>query len=117
MIDIIPKSSSSGNKYNEDLKIIDFELLRLKHHCNHYCIPVYILTDRVPTYDGDFYETMIRIGFYASNVFLNIQERCYSKLEAYKQHKIIYKKLIKGFYNNEIIKIVESEVSCNMTFD
>lgn len=117
MIDIIPKHSLKGNPYNEDLKIVDFKLLRLKHHCNTYYTPVYILTDRIPCFNGDFYETMIRVGFHEHNSFLNVQERCFCKLEAYKQHKMIYKKLIKGFYDNEIIKIVESEVSCNMEFD
>jgi len=109
MIDVIPTLSRSGNRRNEDLKIIDFSLRRI----NHYgYVPVYILTDGVISLNRDVYETMVRIGFHEKFVFLDIQEQCFSKLEAYNQHKTIYKKLQKGLYDNQIKKIlIESQVT------
>lgn len=109
MIDCIPTLSRSGNYRNEDLKIIDFFLHRIEHYGY---IPIYILTDGLISLNRDVYETMVRIGFYENCVFLDIQEQCFSKLEAYNQHKVIYKKIKKGLYNKQIKKILnESKVA------
>ena len=113
MIDCIPTVNINGNKRNEDLKLIDFTLIHFYYKGNSYHVPVYILTDGIVSFKGECYETMIRIGFIEYCKFLDVQGRCFTKLEAYKQHKIIYKKLIKGFYNEQIRKIVdESGVVC-----
>ncbi len=104
--DIIPRFNSNHNRYSEDLKIIDFILYRFGK-VNTYHVPIYILTDRVCRFDGSFYETIVRIGFSDNYEVLNFEELCYSKLEAYSQHKLIYKKLLKGFYDKEIKKIVD----------
>lgn len=116
-MDMIPRLSSNLNPFNEDLKIIDFTLLRLRKGPNIYAVPVYVLTDRIPSRLGliDPYETMIRIGFSDTYVFLySVEERCSSKFAAYSQHQRILKKLLKGFYNKEIISVVEGGVSCKM---
>ena len=106
--DCIPTLNHHLHYRNCDLKIIDFELLCFTHKCNIYHVPVYILTDGVVSINGDVFETMIRIGYSEKCVFLDsVQEQCFSKLEAYSQHKRILNKLIKGFYNDEIRKIVD----------
>lgn len=108
MKDCIPTLNHNFNRRVEDLKLIDFTLLRLKYRCNTYYVPVYILTDGVVSLNRDVYETMVRIGHIEENFFLDVQEQCFSKLEAYNQHKMIYKKLIKGFYDKEIINILKN---------
>lgn len=99
---------------NVDLHIDDFELIRLRHFGDIYFIPIYILTDYIVQVDDRYFETMIRVGFDEKYDFLNFSERCITKLEAFKQHKVVYKKLLKGFFDNEIIEIVEKEGLCNV---
>ena len=113
MKDCIPTLNHNFNYRNEDLKLIDFTLIRIKDRINIYYVPVYILTDGVVSLGRDVYETMVRIGYIEHSKFLDVQEQCFSKLEAYQQHKMIYKKLIKGFYDKEIIKIIRD---CGVTY-
>lgn len=112
--DILPKKNYRGNFLYEDLKIIDFKMIRIYEKLNTYFIPVYVLTDLIPLIDGFYYETMVRVGYSDNCDFLDIQERCYSKLEAYKQHKMIYKKITKGFYHDDIIKIINNKNRGNL---
>ena len=108
--DIIPHctSYSSNTILSSDLKIIDFELVYVNDLLIHTSVPVYVLTDLVfDLEDNPCYETMIRLGFTTkdfSGEFLNYQVRVYSKLEVYKQHKILLKKIKNGFFDNEILE-------------
>lgn len=95
------------NLLNNDLSIKDFTLYCLKDKCNRYFVAVYILTDYVVQCDLKYYETTVMLG---DIDYLDVEERCFSKLEAYKQHKKFYKKLMNGFFDNEILrKIREAE--------
>lgn len=118
MKDCIPKRNLNNNPFNEDLKIIDFVFYKFRYKCNVYHVPIYILTDKLPGLlfgldIRDGYETMIRVGFIDNCEFLCYQERCLSKLESYKQHKSAYKKLLNGFFDNEILRIIEKGGFCN----
>lgn len=107
--DIIPRTNIYGNKLREDLKIIDFVLYKFKT----YFIPIYILTDSIISFNQNYFETMIRIGFINNCEFLCFEERCISKLEAYHQHKVIYKKILKGFFDKDIDNIIKKRGLCN----
>lgn len=108
--DIIPHCSSysPNTLLSSDLKIIDFELVHITGVGIHTAVPVYVLTDLVYDLKGNpCYETMIRIGFHtdvSSGEFLDYQVRVYSKLEVYKHHKILLKKIKNGFFDNEILE-------------
>lgn len=113
MKDCIPTLTPSGNFRYEDLKIVDFIMYRPKSKALWPRVPVYILTDRVTISSYDYYVTKIRIGFIEQYIYLDYQDACYTKLEAYKQHKMIYKKLMNGFFDTQIKKIIdESWVTC-----
>ena len=85
-LDIIPKKNIHGNYLSSDLKIIDFELYHFRKGANSYNVPIYILTDLIICCDDKYYETMVRIGFSDNFDFLSIQERTFSKLQAYHHH-------------------------------
>lgn len=97
-----------GNYFNEDLIIRSFVLYEPFH------VSVYVCTDKVLFGFGSegrqwCYETMVCLSSDIKSDFLMVQERCFSELEAFRQHKLVYKKLKKGIYDNEIEKILERE--------
>lgn len=97
----------------EDLKVRSFIMLRIYDKPNTYNVPIYVCTDKVLI--GVLnnrrwcYETMVCLDNGYKQEFLTIQERCFSELEAFSQHKLIYKKIKKHLYDNEIIEIIERE--------
>lgn len=108
-----------SNLLNDELHICNSFLYRFRNGLDYYCVPICVLTDSVEhlLIDNDIcfgYETMIKIGFYDNFDFLDIQFRCLSKLQAFHDHKCIYKKILKGFYDNEIIDFINKrEGICN----
>lgn len=117
--DLFPKRNQNGNFLNKDLCFRNFIILKVydRYNC-HYFVPCYVCTDSVLfgiNNKRDWcYETMICLEGCLNHNFLTVQERCFSELEAFRQHKLIYKKLINHVYDNEIIDVMEREGFINV---
>jgi len=98
-----PRESRVGNLLNEDLMIKSFILYRFEHSHNSHCVQLYILTDFVEMPSDSFFETVVRIlssnGDYYDDIF---EIRCSNVFEAYNHHKKVHKKVLRGFFDNEI---------------
>lgn len=100
MINDFPRRNKNNNFLNEDLRIDNFVLFKIKGQF----FRIYIITDFVLVDSSYCYITDLCILGSDNRLYcLDNSNYCFSKLEAFNQHKLFYKKLMKGFYNNLIL--------------